>query len=303
MRVRLWGVRGSTPTPGKETGRYGGNTSCIDVRLDNNTLIILDCGSGIRALGKSLIEEFAGRRILAHIFLTHFHWDHIQGIPYFVPFYKKLNTFFFYSPLAPAARLRRTIEGMMKLPYYPIGMAAKRRFIHLGKTAININGAVIKTVRLNHPQGCAAYRIEADGGVFVLATDTEPGSPAHDRALRSLARDADLLLYDSQYTPRQSQGEKKGWGHSSWQEGVRIARECGVKQLVLFHHDPDSDDAFVDSLVARAQKQFPNTRGGAEGLEFCLRRGDVNRAGPLLPSSTPKQAPKGRPTTAQANGP
>lgn len=282
MRVRLWGVRGSTPTPGKATGRYGGNTSCIDLKLDNGTRIILDCGSGLRVLGKSLVKEFAGRPILAHIFLTHFHWDHIQGIPYFVPFYKKQNTFMFYSPLFPAARLRRTIEGMMWNPYYPIEMAASRRFIHLGKTAININGAVIKTACLNHPQGCAGYRIEADGGIFVLATDTEPGSPLHDGALRSLAHGADLLLYDSQYTPRQSQGEKKGWGHSSWQEGVRIARECNVKWLVLFHHDPDSDDAFVDSLVARAQKKFPNTVGAAEGLEFRLGTSETNQAGSLM---------------------
>jgi len=291
MKVRLWGVRGSTPTPGSKTGRYGGNTSCIELRLDDNTLIILDCGSGIRALGKSLVKKSAGRPILAHILLTHFHWDHIQGIPYFAPFYKKHNTFFFYSPLLPAAQLRRTIEGMMGSPYYPIGMAANRHFIRLGKTAVNINGALIKTARLNHPQGCAGYRIEADGSVFVLATDAEPGSPAHDRALRSLAQDADLLVYDSQYTPRQSHAEKKGWGHSSWQEGVRIARECGVKRLVLFHHDPDSDDAFLDSLVARAQNKFPNTLGAAEGLEFCLGAGQPNQAGSLLYVPAPKQAP------------
>ncbi len=292
MKVKLWGVRGSTPTPGKETERYGGNTCCIELQLDNNTLIILDCGSGMRALGKSLVKEFAGRPILAHVFLTHFHWDHIQGIPYFLPFCKEQNTFFFYSPLVPAAKLRRTLEGMMGSPYYPIGMAATRHFIHLGKTAVSINGAVIKSARLNHPQGCVGYRIEADGGVFVLATDTEPGSPADDRALRSLARNADLLLYDSQYTPRQSQGEKKGWGHGSWQEGVRIARECDVKRLVLFHHDPDSDDAFVDGLVARARKEFPNTLGGAEGLEFCLGTGRMNQAGSSPRVSTPERAPK-----------
>jgi phosphoribosyl 1,2-cyclic phosphodiesterase len=278
MKVRLWGVRGSTPAPERGNGRYGGNTACVELRLDNNTLFIFDCGSGLRALGKSLASEFAGRPIQAHVFLTHFHWDHLQGIPSFVPFYSKHNTFFFYSPLLPAAQLRRTIEGMMGSPHFPVAMAAKRHFIQLGKTVVNINGAVIKTARLNHPQGCAGYRIEADGGVFALATDTEPGSPVHDRAVRALAQDADLLLYDAQYTPQQSQAEKKGWGHSSWREGVRIARQYGVKQLVLFHHDPDSDDAFIDSLVARARKEFASTIGGAEGLEFSLSTGELKQA-------------------------
>ena len=143
MKVRLWGVRGSTPAPERGNGRYGGNTACVELRLDNNTLFIFDCGSGLRALGNSLISEFAGRPIQAHIFLTHFHWDHIQGIPSFVPFYKKDNTFFFYSPLCPAAQLRQTIEGMMGSPHFPVAMAARRRFFHLGKTPLNINGALI----------------------------------------------------------------------------------------------------------------------------------------------------------------
>jgi len=282
MKVKLWGVRGSTPTPERGNGRYGGNTSCVEIRLDNNTLIILDCGTGLRPLGKSLCSEFAGRAIQGHVFLTHFHWDHIQGIPSFVPFYKKDNTFFFYSALYRAPKLRRTIEGMMGSPYYPVPMSAQRRFFHLGKKPLNIQGAVISSALLNHPQGCAGYRIAADGSVFALATDTEPGSPGQDRALPNLVRDADLLLYDSQYTPQQSQNEKKGWGHSSWQEGVRLARQYGVKRLVLFHHDPDSDDAFVDGLVARAKKDFPDTIAGAEGLEFCLSAGGVKQAGASL---------------------
>jgi phosphoribosyl 1,2-cyclic phosphodiesterase len=282
MKVRLWGVRGTTPTPERANARYGGNTSCVEVRLDNDTLIILDCGSGLRALGKSLVREFAHRPIQAYIFFTHFHWDHIQGIPFFLPLYRKGNTFHFHSRLRRGSELQQTIGVLMSDPYFPVDMSvmgSTRRFFGLEEGPININGAVINSVPLNHPQGCAGYRIEADGRVFVLATDTEPRSPLHDRAVRDLAQDADLLLYDSQYTPDQLEWEKKGWGHSSWQEGVRIAQERGVKRLVLFHHDPDSDDAFVDSLVAQAREEFPNTMGAAEGLEFHLNTGEATEVG------------------------
>jgi len=286
MKVRLWGVRGSIPTPEKGNGRYGGNTSCVEVRLDNNTLIILDCGSGARGLGKSLRDEFADRPLEAYIFLTHFHWDHIQGIPFFHPLYKQGNVVLFHSVLRPGSQLQRTVEGVMVNPYFPVEMSAmkaKRHFFGLGEGPLNINGAAISSAPLYHPQGCAGYRIEADGGVFVLATDNEPGSPFHDRAVRTLTQDADLLLYDSQYTPQQLDGEKRGWGHSSWQEGVRIAQQYGVQRLVLFHHDPDSDDTFVDNLVGQARKDFPNTMGGAEGLEFCLNTGEIKEVGALPP--------------------
>jgi hypothetical protein len=125
------------------------------------------------------------------------------------------------------------------------------------------------------------YRIEADGGTLVLATDTEPGSAFHDRSVRELAQGVDVFVYDAQYTPEQLAGEKKGWGHSSWVEGVRIAQECGVKQLVLFHHDPDSDDAYLDGLVSKARREFPCTQGAAEGLEIDLASGEVLGVGTL----------------------
>jgi phosphoribosyl 1,2-cyclic phosphodiesterase len=273
MRIKFWGVRGSTPTPEQRNARYGGNTPCIEVRLANNTLLVLDCGSGMRPLGKSLLREFGDRPISGYVFLTHFHWDHIQGIPFFLPLYRKGNTFLFHSVKRKGSELQATIEGQMTNPYFPVDMEAMgstRHFLNLEERPININGAIIRSAPLNHPQGCVAYRIEADGAVFVLATDTEPGSREHDLSVREIARDADLLVYDSQYTPEQLRRDKKGWGHSCWQEGVRIARECGVKALALFHHDPDGDDIFLDSLVEGARSEFSNAFGSQEGLELEL---------------------------------
>jgi phosphoribosyl 1,2-cyclic phosphodiesterase len=239
------------------------------VRLDNGTIIILDCGSGLRGLGKSLSREFGARPVVAYVFLSHFHWDHIQGIPFFLPLYKKGNAFFFHSVSGKARELRGAVEGQMVTPYFPVDMSimgAVRHFYDIGKEAVDVNGAILSTIRLNHPQGCVGYRIEADGGTLVYATDTEPGSKIHDRNVRKLAKGADVFIYDCQYTVEQLLNEKKGWGHSSWAEGVKIARECGTGRFVLFHHDPDSDDEFVDQLVAQAQEHFPNSIGGEEGL-------------------------------------
>jgi phosphoribosyl 1,2-cyclic phosphodiesterase len=279
MQIRFWGVRGSTPTPEPRNARYGGNTSCLEVRLDNGSLIILDCGSGMRGLGKSLQNEFGERPIEAALFLTHFHWDHIQGIPFFPPFYRSGNQFMFHSVLQTGSGLKDTIEGQMANPYFPVNMgvmASQRNFSNLNGVPITLQGATLRSAPLNHPQGCVGYRIDADGGAFVLATDNEPGSPVHDRALSDLARDADVLVYDAQYTPEQLAGEKKGWGHSSWLEGVRIAQQCNVKDLILFHHDPDSDDAHIDGLVSKARHEFPNTWGANEGLIIAVPQGDIS---------------------------
>jgi len=282
MKIKFWGVRGSTPTPERRNGRYGGNSPCIEVRLANGTLIILDCGSGLRALGKSLQQEFEERPVHGYIFLTHFHWDHIQGIPFFLPLYKKGNTFLFHSVLRRGMELKGTIEGQMANPYFPVDMTvmgSTRHFYDLDESPIEVGGAVISSAPMNHPQECVGYRIDADGASFVLATDTEPGSPKHDRAVRDLARGADVLVYDAQYKPEQLRGEKRGWGHSTWLEGTRIVQEVGVKRLVLFHHDPDHDDVFVDGLVERAQQEFRHSYGASEDLEIDLPAGKITRSG------------------------
>jgi len=275
MQIKFWGVRGSIPTPEYRNHRYGGNTPCVEVRLEDGTLFILDGGSGARALGKSLEREFNGKPIQAYFLMTHFHWDHIQGVPFFAPLYRPGNTFLFLSAGLSRGELRSLIEGQMGSPHFPVDMkslAASLSFSYLKNSEINIHGATVRSAPLNHPQGSFAYRIDADGSSIVFATDTEPGSVAHDHALRNLAEGADVFIYDAQYTPDQLQTERKGWGHSTWLEGVRIARECGVRRLVLFHHDPDSDDDFVDALVGSARKLFPETQGAAEGMEIDLAK-------------------------------
>jgi phosphoribosyl 1,2-cyclic phosphodiesterase len=236
--------------------------------LNNGTILIFDCGSGMRPLGKSLLREFGDKPIVAYVFLSHYHWDHIQGIPFFQPLYRKGNAFFFHSVSQKGLELESAMEGQMATPYFPVDMSimgATRHFYEIGEEAIDINGAVITSAAMNHPQGSIAYRIEADGGILTYATDTEPGSEIHDRNVRRLAAGADVFIYDCQYTPEQLAGPKKGWGHSTWVEGVKIAQEVGAHQLVLFHHEPEHDDAFVDKLVAMARKRFPNSIGAAEG--------------------------------------
>ncbi|HTS70357.1 MAG TPA: MBL fold metallo-hydrolase, partial [Terriglobia bacterium] len=244
MRLRFWGVRGSTPTPQPENLRYGGNTPCLELRSESGSLLIADCGSGVRLLGNAWMKEFAGRPIRANILITHFHWDHIQGIPFFVPLYNPANAFNFYSFQPHGAKLEETLGGQMTHPYFPVNMSAmraKRTYTAVDTEAFELDDFHIQPARINHPQGCLCYRIENQGKAVVLATDNEPGNAECDLALRNLCRGADVLIYDSQYQRSQVEREKKGWGHSSWDEGVNISIECGVKQLILFHHDPDSD--------------------------------------------------------------
>jgi phosphoribosyl 1,2-cyclic phosphodiesterase len=273
MRIKFWGVRGSTPTPQIDNQRYGGNTPCLEFRSDAGSLLIVDCGSGLRMLGKALMKEFAGRPIRAHVLLSHYHWDHIQGLPFFEPLYGKANQFHFYSYSLPGATLEEALQGQMAYPYFPVDMTAMqalRTFTEIHEGPIQLDDFTIRACRVNHPQGCLSFRIENNGKAILYATDNEPGDPASDRAVRELARGTDLLIYDSQYTWDQIRGLKHGWGHSSWEEGARVCEEAGVKQFVLFHHDPDRNDAAVDQLQEIARARFSNSRAAYEGMEIVL---------------------------------
>jgi phosphoribosyl 1,2-cyclic phosphodiesterase len=251
--------------------RYGGNTASLEVRLGER-LYLFDCGTGFRNLGKHLTEEFAGGVIEAHVFISHYHWDHIQGIPFFAPLYDSRNCFFFHSS-SRTRRLQEVIEGQMAQPYFPVDMsemAARRKFYDLGEGRAQFEDGVIETCALNHPQGCVGFRLETRTGSLVYATDTEPGDSQFDKALRKLAEGADVFVYDAQYLPEEYERRKRGWGHSHWREAVQIAQESGVRDLVLFHHDPDRTDTALDALVEQARNYFPRLCAAAEGLAIHL---------------------------------
>lgn len=273
MRVKFWGVRGSTPTPQVDNLRYGGNTPCLEFRSDGGSLLIVDCGSGLRVLGKALAKEYGGRPIRAHVLLSHYHWDHIQGLPFFEPLYNKANQFHFYSYRLPGASVEEALEGQMAYPYFPVDMTAMhalRTFTEIEQGPIQLDDFSIRARRINHPQGCLTFRIENNGKAVHYATDHEPGEAASDRAVRELARGADLLIYDSQYSSDQVRGAKRGWGHSTWEEGVSVCQDAGVKEFILFHHDPDRNDDAVDELQKIARVRFPNSRAAFEGMEIVL---------------------------------
>jgi ribonuclease Z len=273
MYLRFWGVRGSTPTPQRSNLRYGGNTSCVELRTREG-IFIFDCGTGFRLLGHALRKEFGKRPVRACVFLSHYHWDHIQGIPFFVPLYNRENHFLFHSFRSTETSVRQALEEQMTDPYFPVNMKAmeaKRQFVEIGEGRQRFDGLGMETKRLNHPQGCLGYRIEYRGKVIVYATDNEPGDPRGDQNVRALAQGADLFIYDSQYTPHEYETSKKTWGHSTWQEAVNIAREAEVKRLVLFHHDPDHDDRDIDVIQRNAKRQFRASVAAREGLMIKLK--------------------------------
>lgn len=279
MRIKFWGVRGSVPSPQPENVRYGGNTSCVEVRL-NGSIYIFDCGTGFRLLGKQLAQEFAGKPLSAHVFVSHFHWDHIQGFPFFEPLYAAQNQFQFHCSNRTRS-LKQVMEEQMASPYFPVDLArmqARREFRDVEEGKISLDGVKLQTTWLNHPQGCMGFRMETKDGVLVYATDNEPGDPVFDKNVRQLAAGADVLIYDAQYLPEEYEARRRGWGHSHWREAVNVVMESGAKELVLFHHDPAHSDFCIDKVVAEARNYYPRVRGAAEGMEIALGEAVAARA-------------------------
>ena len=276
-KLSFWGVRGSTPTVDPATWRFGGNTPCLDLVAPDGTQFILDCGTGLRTLGSrwGLADSFSSSD--THIFVTHYHWDHIQGLPFFSPLYVEKNEFQFYSfrsKFLGRDSLRQVFETQMALPYFPVdfsAMTARRKFREVeGDESFRVGDNKVTARWLHHPQGCLGFRIETAAGTVAYATDNEPGDPALDRSLRELASDADIFINDAQFTPAQLASTRKGWGHSTWKEGVKVAREVNAKTLVLFHHDPDSTDRMVDAILRDARQEFDSVFAASEGMVITL---------------------------------
>ncbi|MEM0980625.1 MAG: MBL fold metallo-hydrolase [Cyanobacteria bacterium P01_H01_bin.58] len=272
--IRFWGVRGSIACPGPQTVRYGGNTSCVEMRVGGR-LLIFDGGTGLRVLGMKLLSEMP---LDAAMFFTHSHWDHIQGFPFFVPAFVPGNRVNIYGAIAPnGSTIEQRLNDQMLHPNFPVPlqiMGADLKFcdIEVGET-VEIGDIKVENALLNHPGESVGYRVSWAGKTAAYITDTEHFPDRLDENVLWLSRDADVMVYDSTYTESEYSNEKSskvGWGHSTWQEAVKVAKAANVKQLVIFHHDPLHNDDFMDEVAQDTAEQFPNSVVAREGLVIDL---------------------------------
>lgn len=273
--VRYWGVRGSTQVPGRGTLRYGGNTTCIAVRCDEE-LLIIDAGTGLRELGAT---QPAHEPFRATLLFTHFHLDHVAGLPFFAPVFRRNCTLDLVSDIAVGGGARVALPRLMSAPLFPVDFEALPSTLafvdaHPGR-ALEVGDARISFAPLHHPGGASGLKIEHRGRTFVHLSDLEHLGPTPDASLIEFARHCDALSYDAMFDEAIDYAPHEGWGHSTWQAGLALARAAGARRFIATHHAPEHDDAFLDGVTSRLKAEEPNALVAWEGLELDLLTGEL----------------------------
>jgi phosphoribosyl 1,2-cyclic phosphodiesterase len=273
--LTFWGVRGSIPSPGIQTITFGGNTSCVSVEYEDY-IFIFDAGSGIRKLGQHLIEREDIHIIKGSIFLSHMHWDHLQGLPFFTPAFSEENQFTVYGEGRHKLSLPKILEDQMQVPYFPVDMdtlfQAQIKFREVEpKQVVQIEDDITATpFRLTHPNAALGYLLQIQKTRIAYVSDHEHKTGKLSQSVLEMVRGVDVLIHDSQYSREELVKGKRRWGHSAWEDVVDLALESQVKQLFLFHHDPDATDEQLNERQFLAQQLFPNTAVAREGLRVPL---------------------------------
>ncbi len=273
MKVAFWGVRGSIPTPGAETVRVGGNTPCLEVRTPDGDLLILDAGTGIRSLGLAM-EHGNADRIIGHIFLSHTHWDHIQGLPFFAPARRRGNRFTVLGEKRVDERLERVLAGQYMDTYLPFSLREMEadlliKEVRDGETVVLGEHTLVEARRLDHPGGVFAYRISWKNKALVYATDLRHPPQGLDNRLIRLAQGADLLIHDAHFAPEEAH-RYPNWGHSSWLQAVQAGLAAQVTGLALFHYNPTASDEILEEIEQEAKSRLPCTFLSREGMVLNL---------------------------------